>query len=183
MHHLIRNVRAIHAGKLLEAMQHRHTMLATRQKAMNHTLIVELLNAAIHGLEPAQDNLRSFVVIQDQATLTRLAAATRSPQDGLLAGSAAPAANNNTLILICARSGDQSALSGCWQAARNLMIAARARGLHSSVFAESVSIMNRPDWKSELAIGAELDVVVLIMLSQPPAHGTETRDAEIISWK
>jgi len=179
---------SFHASNVLDSMQERRATRALQQEKMDRSLITELMDAAIHGVQSVEDPLWLFVVIQDERILKRICnQANAEITDGDEENRMHPTevdgvTSSKTLIAICGKPVDHLSLSDGWQTGRNLMVAAAARGLDSMIFRHSVSILNRPDWKSELLMSNDMDVIVPIMLSQPHTGNAAHRHAEIISW-
>jgi nitroreductase len=73
----------------------------------------------------------------------------------------------------------------CWLAAENLMLAACALGLGTCCIGSAVTVLNRPDVKSELLILHETKVVVPIVIRIPagPTPDVPRKAPEILSWK
>ncbi len=199
MNNLLKSISAIHAGNVLDSMRLIRTAQVLKQQKMTHTLIIELLNAAVHGTTQLHAEPWVFVVVQDIEILTRLCRKVEAESTGRGEGAwhlnrqpirdpmrddAAPdVAVSKTLIAICGKPSDQYVSSDSWQAGRNLMVAACARGLNTSIFSQSIATLNSPEWKKELAISADINVFVPIMISQPRAHSRAEKHPDIISWK
>lgn len=174
------------SSNVIDSMRERRATRALQQEKMDRSLITELMDAAIHGIQSVEDPLWLFVVIQDERILKRIcheanAEITGNDEDNRMHYTEADG-GTKTLIAICGKPVNHLSLSGGWQTGRNLMVAAAARGLDSTIFRQSVTILNRPEWKRELLLSADMDVIVPIMLSQPPTGNAAHRHAEIISW-
>jgi len=183
---------------LIQQRRHKQDL---KQQKINHAAILDLLDAAIHGIAQSRKEHWAFVIIQDGNTLHRLferasmslekdVQADLGSKDKLMPERFQPAELNGfysdkALVAVCGKSADHYVASDCWQIARNLIIAAEAKGLESGVTAHLAPILNTAEWKQELDIASGIHVFVPLILRVVGKNRTINPriHAEVISWK
>jgi nitroreductase len=177
--------------------------------ALEEETVRSLLDAAVQAPTAMHTEPWAFVVIQDRATLKRLADRAK----GSLAAEATtkfrdlhPVADTrlargfaerlaspdfsifydaSTLIVICAKSMGPFVTADCWLAAENLMLAACALGLGTCCIGSAAPMLNGPQTRSELGIPNDIEAVVPIIVGVPrgPVSPSPRNDPQILSWR
>jgi nitroreductase len=184
-----------------DAIQYRRSVRDYTPLTIEKDIVHMLLNAAIHAPTAMHEEPWSFVVIQDKNVLNRLSESAKKQVRSEAQGSDSHQSkhslhvvdnpdfhvfyNASTLILICGKGQGQFVVADCWLAAENLLLAACARGLGTCVIGFAVSALNRPEWKAELKIPAEMTVIAPIIVGVPAGETPPVprKSAEILSWK
>ena len=168
---------------------------------LDHSIIRNLLAAAIRAPTARHEEPWAFVIIQDLSTLKRVSNLSkklmmeeehRAHVDK--AGHASDIFNNEdfnifynagTLISICGKPMGGYVAADCWLAAENLMLAAFSMGLGSCVIGSALPALNRPEIKSELDIPLDVSVIAPIIIGAPDGEikPTSRKEPEILSWK
>lgn len=191
----------------LDAIFTRRSVRAYTSKAIGHSTIRSLLDAAAQAPTAMHEEPWVFVVIQEAATLKRISDRAKERwvdeavhyRDLHVRADAAASAfaarmakpdfsifyDAGTLIAIAARPMGRFVEADCWLAAENLMLAACALGLGSCCIGSAVPALNSADTKSELGIPDGIDVIAPIIVGVPAAPATEVRrkDPFILYWK
>lgn len=186
----------------------RRSIRAFTDKSIEEPTIRSLLDAAVQAPTALHEEPWVFVVIQDRDLLKTYSDRAKGtwtgaardhadlhPSSGGSAGEAFAKRfanpdfcifyNAGTLILICAKRVGPFAVSDCWLAAENLMLAACALGLGTCCIGSAIPALNLPESKRELGISEDIDIVVPIIVgvpkeSPPPA---QRREPVVVSWK
>lgn len=76
-------------------------------------------------------------------------------------------------------------VADCWFAAENLMLAAYAMGLGTSVSGSAVPTLKTPEVKDELAIPAECTAIapIIVGVAGGEARRSTRNEPDIFSWK
>jgi nitroreductase len=194
------DVMGVHPITIMEAIYSRRSIRDFNDEIVDSELLTTLFNAAIQAPTAMHEEPCTFCVIQDPGLLQRIShdakqlILTKGSEQRNFSKHAFEIAqnpefqifyNSTTLVLICSKFRGQFAQADCWLAAQNLMLAAYAHGLGSCVIGLAVEILNTPQWKRELNIPGEVDIIAAIILGKSSHDGAQVprKPVEILSWK
>ncbi len=173
----------------LDAIYQRRATRAYTKERVSKELIVQLIDAAVHGPTAMHLEPWAFVVVQNPALLERIcerakavAQTPRGAEHRLLADPAFHIFYNaGTLIVVCGKPMGPFVTADCWLAAENLMLAATALGLVTCPIGFAVPALLDP----ELGIPAEITPIAPIVVGYSAARPAPSprRAPTILSWK
>ena len=196
----LNDVVGVHPITIMEAIYSRRSIRDFNDEIVDSELITTLFNAAIQAPTAMHEEPCAFCVIQDPGLLQRIShdakqlILSKGSDQHFFSRHAVEIAqnpefkifyNSNTLALICSKFKSQFVQADCWLAAQNLMLAAYAHGVGSCVIGLAVEILNTPQWKHELNIPGEVDIIAPIILGKAAHEGLQAsrKPVEILSWK
>jgi nitroreductase len=151
-----------------------------------------LIEAAVMAPTATHREAWAFTIIQDAALLQRLSDATtlllNAQHEHDVNRFKAPACNvfygANILIVICKNKNQPMAMSDCWLAAQNVMLAAFAMGLGSCVIESAVLALNDQQQKIHFGITEGFEAVVPIVVGYASANRVSTKRKRplILNW-
>lgn len=186
---------------LMDAINHRHAVRDYLGKKVESSVINKLLDAAIHAPTALHEEARAFVVIQDKTILDRLSESAKALSRIEAQQSISQQRNHildvvnqkefnvfynaNTLIVIYSTFQGPFVTADCWLAAENLMLSALAYNLATCVIGFTVSALNLPEWKAELAIPEGMTAVAPIIIGWPAGTTLPSlhNPPNILTWK
>ncbi|HEY3319739.1 MAG TPA: nitroreductase [Planctomycetota bacterium] len=185
---------------VMEAIYKRRAVRAYTSRKVDRETIDKLIKAATMAPSAMNTQPWAFAVIQDSQRLNSiseralkmvLAAIADKPELAKLREKISTPGFNcfygaSTLIVICADSAGMNPLEDCSLAGENLMLAATAMGLASCPIGLARGLLNTPEVKAELGIGAEFTPVLPIIVGYadgalpeaPPRNPTR-----VLCWK
>lgn len=194
------------SNDFLDVLYRRRAVRSYTPDTVDEHVVRELLDAAVHAPTAMHQEPWRFVVVQDRTALLRISERAKSMAreqaahhgkllrapgaagDGIASVLADPDFNifydAGTLVVICAEPSNDFVAADCWLAAENLMLAACARGLGSCCIGFAVQALNAPDTKRELAIPANVQAFVPLILGVPRTEPdvVPRRPAAVVSW-
>ncbi|MGL5742942.1 MAG: nitroreductase family protein [Legionella sp.] len=193
----------IHRYKMdvMDALYNRRAVRDYLPKKVDHEIIHQLLNAAVHAPSALHEESRGFVVIQNKSLLDRISESAKlltlndkkksiDLQEQHILQIVQQKEfnvfyNAQTLIVIYSTVKGQFVGADCWLAAENLMLAALSYGLASCVIGFSISALNLPEWKKELGIPQKMTAVAPIILGWPASQTLPSthKPPLILKWK
>jgi nitroreductase len=184
--------------ELIDAIYKRRAVRSYTDGLVDRETIHTLLRAAAQAPSAINTQPWAFAVIQDRSLLKHYSDRAKSHFLHDIAA-AIPAElwdvvtdpsfnmfyNAGTLILICAKSGDQAAAEDCCLAAQNLMLAACDLGLGTCPIGFARSWLNLPEVKAELGIPAGYAPITPFILGYPAESppAVARLEPEILFWK
>jgi nitroreductase len=158
-----------HMMSITEAIYARQTVRAFTAEPVSEAAIHALLYAAIQAPDSADAALWAFVVIQNPAVLKDLLGS------GVFEGAA-------TLIIIYA--GDTHAMSDCWLAAQNIMLAAVGMGLGTCLVEDALATLNADQWIARLDVPDAFTAAVPILIGNPATspQAVSRKAPDILNW-
>lgn len=195
-----RAARPARAGvDVIDAIYDRRAVRAFEPGGLEEALVRRLIDAAVQA--PSAVNLQpwAFVVVQDPALLARIASrAKEAALASLKPGTPMWAARERladpaydvlygagTLIVILASPGDWHVTEDCCLAGENLMLAAHGLGLGTCVIGFARAALEEPEFRRELSIPADHQVVLPIIVGRPRGHPEPPprRPPRILAWR
>jgi len=185
--------------ELIEAIYKRRSIRDYTDRPVAKFEIDALLQAAIHAPSAMNSQPWAFVIIQNAERLKNYSDRAKalllksvgenSPIHALHHGPTDPDFNifynAGTLIVICAKSGNDFAPGDCCLAGENLMLAACAAGLGTCPIGFALPWLRLSETKQELGIPQEYNPVLPIIVGYPSGAtpATPRREPEIVSWR
>lgn len=186
---------------VIDAINNRRAVRDYLPQKIDRDIIHILLDLAVKAPTAMDEEPWAFVVIQDQSILNRLSDRAKALviTEALKSDSAQSKRildhvsnpsfhvfyNASTLIVIYSKFQTAFTVADCWLAAENLMLAACAKGLGSSVIGFAVSALNTPEWKSAFGIPEDMTAIAPIIIGLP-AHKVPIvgrKQPVIVTWK
>ena len=174
---------------LIDLIYRRRSVRAYKTDSIDELQLEALLDAAVHAPTAMDKEPWQFIVIQNRAVLARLSDRTKAAEieeaakrgdvlkqpgsagDGIASQFADPTFNifydAGTLVVIGANPTGEFVAADCWLAAENLMLAASAHGLGTCCIGPALKVLNGPETKAELAIPADVQAFVAIVIGVP----------------
>jgi nitroreductase len=197
---IFNDVVGVHPITIMEAIYSRISVRDFTDEIVDSELLTTLFNAAVQAPTAMHEEPCVFSVIQDSGLLHRISQdakqhiLSKKTEQNLFSRHALELVrnpefnifyNSTTLALICSKLQGQFVQADCWLAAQNLMLAAYAHGLGSCVIGFAVEIINTPQWKRELSIPEEVEIIAPVILGKPTHIGPQVprKPVEILSWK
>ncbi len=186
---------------VMEAIYQRRSVRNYLPGTLDQAVIHQLLAAAVQAPTAMHEEPWVFAIIEDRNRLDRLSESAkeqvRLEAQSLDADRARHLLelvnrpdfhvfyNAWTLLVIYSRPMGQFVVADCWLAAENLMLAACAQGLGTCVIGLAIGALNRPEWKAELDIPAEMTAIAPIIVGVPAGEVplVPRKLPEIRSWK
>ena len=178
-----------------EAILASRPVFAYKPQKVNVKTVRSVIEAAIRAPTATYLEPWAFVIIQNVELLKRIsdtakAKLIKEPKNSLQPGGVLNQPELNvfykvsTLIVICANTNVPYAETDCWMAAQNLMLAAHAIGLGSSVVIQALTALSDSEIKSQLWIGEGYKAVVPIVVGYADAHRdiSQIKRPLILSW-
>lgn len=177
----------------------RSSVRAYTPEGVDRATLQTLMEAAVRAPTAVQGEPWQFVIVQDAVRLKGLSDLAKKlfsedarhlhPVRGTRDVFSHPDFNifydAGTLLVICAKTKDSSAVADCWMAAENLMLAALAMDLGTCVIGSSVLALNTPEAKQELGIPAGTTAVAPIIIGHPrgAAQPAARHPPHILAWR
>ena len=185
---------------VIEAIYQRRAVRNFTNDKTSRELILQLLDAAVQAPTAMHEEPWEFLIIQDPSVLQRISEASKKAFSELPPPPIPSASkmhqhftspdfsifyNAPSLILICAKPVGEFATADCWLAAENLMLAACGHGLATCVIGFAVPTLNTIEWKKELGIPSEFQVVapIILGLAAEKAAPVARKEAIILGYK
>jgi nitroreductase len=182
---------------VMDAIYWRRSVRSYEPQNMPRSVVLKLLDAAVHAPTAVKEEPWGFVVIQDRALLRRLSDKAKELLPKLEGGVHLRTSGSHhfelpddvfhgagTLIVIYGKPLGSFVVADCWLAAENLMLAARSMELGTCVIGLAVATLNTPEWKVELKVPADMTAYSPIILGAPtgatPATGR--REPQVLAW-
>jgi nitroreductase len=165
----------------LDVLYRRRSVRKYTPDVVDKTVVLELLDAAVHAPTARHGEPWSFVVVQDKDLLDRMIKGVKEK-----AGQGAPVFYNaRTVILVCTKNPEPMGIADGWLAAENLMLAACAKGLGSCVIGSALGALDAPEWRAELKIPDGTAIVAPIIVGVPAEEPpvSPRKPPEILLWK
>lgn len=185
---------------VMDAIGHRRSVRNYTSQTIEKSVILRLLDAAVHAPTAMHEEPWLFAVIQDKRLLDRLSESAKTlVRDEAKSGDSPRSAhtlhvvdkpdfhvfyNAGTLIVIYSKLQGPFVVADCWLAAENLLLSACAQGLGTCVIGFTVSALNTPEWKSELKIPVEMTAIAPMIVGVPAVETppVSRKPPEILSW-
>jgi nitroreductase len=186
------------AMRAMDAIYERRSVRAYAPQTIEKSVILKLLDAAVHAPTAVHEEPWAFAVIQNRETLKRLSEKAKellpkmeglvhlrdgsahrfTPPDDVFHGA-------GTLIAIYGRALGPFVAADCWLAAENLMLAATSMRLGTCIIGLAVAALDTPEWRAELKVPAEMTVYAPIILGVPAGAtpATARRKPQVLMWK
>lgn len=184
--------------ELIEAIYKRRAVRSYTDKTVDRETIQNLLRAAVQAPSGINSQPWAFAVVQERDLLKHYSDRAKAYFMQTM-GTMMPAQirsmiedpdfnmfyNADTLILICAKSSEQSAAEDCCLAAQNLMLAACDRELGTCPIGFARPWLNLPEVKKELGIPADYAPILPLIVGYPAGTPPPVarREPEILFWK
>ena len=183
------NIKIQPTMSLMDAIAKRRSVRTYSDQLVSKEVINVLLSIAVRAPTAVHEEPWIFVVIQDSNVLNRLSDDAKKWMNEVEQSMHVPDRkmspnfvmpenvfyNAPLVIVICAKPAMGSfVVADCWLAAENLMLAACAMGLGTCVSGLAVAPLNTHEWKRELGIPEDVDVVAPIIVGVPSADTKET---------
>lgn len=178
-----------------EAILARRSVRAYTTQKVEAKKIRSLIEAAVRAPTSMHLEPWAFAIIQDREMLKQLSDMAkerlrgrlkqpRDSSDDLLQPDFNVFYDANTLIVICANTGNSDAIADCWMAAQNLMLAAQAIGLGSCVITQALPALNDTNMKPQLGISAHYEAIAPIVVGYSDKESQTSRRKRplILSW-
>jgi nitroreductase len=185
---------------VMDAIYQRRAVRSYTPQAIDRSVVLKLLDAAVHAPTAVHEEPWSFAVVQDHDVLRRLSDKAKELHP-LLEGRAHLRDGDGgrhcfelpenvfydagTLVVIYGKPLGPFVAADCWLAAENLMLAACWMELGTCVIGLAVEALNTPEWKAELKIPAEMTAYAPIILGVPAGETPPTKrhEARVLVWK
>ena len=184
---------------LADAIATRQSIRSYAPGRVDRSTINALLSAAVRAPNAIREEQWEFVVVQGRTVLKQLSELAKASTSKLenekhilltpsLQKFNSPEFNvfydAETLILICGKSDAPFVPADCWLAAENLMLSACALGYGTCIIGSALIGLNSPKGKSILAIPADTQAVVPIIIGIPNGKIPVTRRSEpvVLNW-
>ncbi|MFZ5790803.1 MAG: nitroreductase family protein [Pseudomonadota bacterium] len=183
----------------MEAIDHRRSVRAYRDKAVGRRAIETLLHAAVQAPSAMNAQPWAFAVIQDMALLRSLSDRAKAHllrayvgdprleryRDELSNSGFDIFYGAGTLVVVCATPGGLVPAEDCCLAGQNLMLAACGLGLGTCCIGWARPLLSLAEVKGELDIPEELMPVLPIIVGYPSGEtpAVPRRPARVVCWK
>jgi nitroreductase len=184
---------------LADAIATRQSIRSYAPGRVDRSTINALLSAAVRAPNAMHEEQWEFVIVQGRSVLKRLSELAKTSMSELenerhvlltpsLQKFNSPDFNvfydAETLIVICGKSNAPFVPADCWLAAENLMLSACALGLGTCVIGSALLGLNSRKGKAMLAIPADTQAVVPIIIGIPNGKIPVMRrsDPVVLNW-
>lgn len=183
---------------VMEAIYTRRAVRSYLPDGVDEVLVRRLLEAATQAPSAMNGQPWCFAVVQDKTRLARYS--ERAKTSMLIKSEGDPKAERyrpmlmnpsfnifydaGTLIVICADTSNRYAQADCWLAAQNLQLAAVSQGLGTCCIGFAIDMLNAPEIKSELGVGADQSAVAALIVGKPTTQPSPVprKAPHIASW-
>jgi nitroreductase len=177
----------------------RRSVRSYLSKDLGRDTINSLLQAAVKAPTAMHQEPWRFIVIQDQALLTKISEIAKPLFEKSLHDLGYPKSHMHqefgdpgisifydadTLIVIVAKASGHFVQADCWLAAQNMMLVATQMGLGTCVIGSAVAALNTPDMKALLKIPEGFVAIAPIIVGTPSGVTTVSsrQDPIVLSW-